>query len=283
MYGENYEDESWDETSPGRRWGLIAFVTLSVLVLVAGVAVTVFGLGRESPSTRPAAQVAPTDSPAAIDTPSPTPEVTTPPPTTAAATPSRTPSRRPKSTDLPPAPKPKVTNTVNCPTFPFAPATNAAIKAELKRASTHTYWKSFPAIKVPERLLQATAWTESSWRQAVLACDGGQGLMQLMPDTVKQVNLRFGVSWNASTLSGNVNAGANYLAWSIKYLGDTFYGGSYDLAGVVNGISLLDATISAYNNGAGAVFPDQGTAGITNWSYVNAVKGNMQSCPCDAY
>jgi hypothetical protein len=40
--------------------------------------------------------------------------------------------------------------------------------------------------------------------------------------------------------------------------------------------------ISGYNNGAGAVDLTKGTAGITNWTYVNSVRGLMTRCPWPA-
>jgi hypothetical protein len=82
-----------------------------------------------------------------------------------------------------------------------------------------------------------------------------------------------------NTLQGNAHLGGNYLAWSVRYFGDLYFGGSYDLGNQ----ALLDAVISAYNYGAGAVDPTKGEAGIPNWSYVNRVKQYMASCPCDAW
>jgi len=148
-----------------------------------------------------------------------------------------------------------------CPTRTTGPAAPFPdVRSALKTAAAHTYWRSTPSIKIPERLLQAVAMTESTWRSNVLACDGGIGLMQVMPGTVKHINGRFGTSWNANTLQGNA-----------------YVGGNYDLANP----ALLDAVISAYNYGAAAVDPTKGAAGIPNPAYVNKVKGYLASCPCD--
>jgi len=121
--------------------------------------------------------------------------------------------------------------------------------------------------------------TESSWRSNVIACDGGIGLMQVMPDTVTQINNRFGTKWDVNTLQGNAHLGGNYLAWTVKYLGDLYFGGSYDLTNQ----PLMDGVIAAYNYGAGAIDPTKGAAGIPNPGYVNQVKQYMASCPCDAF
>src|SRR4029450_8597862 len=116
-------------------------------------------------------------------------------------------------------------------------------------------------------------------RSNICSGDGGLGLMQVMPATVTQINNRFGTTWDVNTLQGNAYLGGNYLAWSTRYLGDLYFGGSYDLGNP----ALLDAVIAGYNVGAGAVDPTKGEAGIPNWSYVNRVKGYLASCPCDVW
>jgi soluble lytic murein transglycosylase-like protein len=113
----------------------------------------------------------------------------------------------------------------------------------------------------------------------VIACDGGIGLMQVMPNTVTQINNRFGTTWDVNTLQGNAHLGANYLAWSIRYLGDLYFGGSYDLTNE----TLLNSVIAAYNYGAGAIDPTKGAAGIPNPEYVNRVRQYMAECPCDSW
>jgi soluble lytic murein transglycosylase-like protein len=205
------------------------------------------------------------------------------PSTVPSASPTRTaratPSKNPNATEpAPPAP-PRTTPPGCVPTEKGTRATYAQVRAALKVSAGHTYWRSVPTIRVPERLLIAVAMQESTWRSNVIACDGGIGLMQVMPDTVTQINNRFGTTWNVNTLQGNAHLGGNYLAWSVRYLGDLYFGGSYDLGNP----ALLDAVISAYNYGAGAVDPTKGEAGIPNWSYVNAVKRYMASCPCDGW
>jgi soluble lytic murein transglycosylase-like protein len=203
-------------------------------------------------------------------------------PSTAATTPRPTkasPSKNPKAT-LPPPPAPPRTTPPGCtPTVRGTAASYANVRAALKVSAGHTYWASVPSIRVPERLLVAVAMTESSWRSNVIACDGGIGLMQVMPDTVSQINNRFGTKWDVNTLQGNAHLGANYLAWTVRYLGDLYFGGSYDLSNQ----ALMDGVIAAYNYGAGAIDPTKGAAGIPNPGYVSQVKQYMAGCPCDAW
>ena len=189
----------------------------------------------------------------------------------------------------PPAPV-KVSAAPGCvPTYPDPVATKAQISAQLGTASTYTFWRtSAPTLRVPLNLLKAVAWQESGWQSAILACDGGIGVMQVMPSTVQQVNDRFGTTWNPHIMSGNVMVGANYLAWLIKYIGDLYYGSLYD---VTTDTGLLNSVIAAYNVGPGNVDPvanvvKVGTTPypkIADYSYVKSVRALMTSCPCSAY
>ena len=103
-----------------------------------------------------------------------------------------------------------------------------------------------------------------------------------MPATASWMNQRFGTSYDYRTLTGNTMIGAEYLEWLVKYFGDVYYQGSYDLTvpAVPGGVSLLDAVVSAYNYGAGAVDPTKGRGGVPNWWYVDDVEALMTNCPC---
>lgn len=84
------------------------------------------------------------------------------------------------------------------------------------------------AVSAP--LVAAVAWQESRFNQAAVSPKGAQGIMQLMPATAR----RLGV--DASTLSGNIEGGAAYLAQMLqRFEGD------------------LPRALAAYNAGPEAV------------------------------
>lgn len=184
----------------------------------------------------------------------------------------------------PPAPAPSSPAPgASCPTYSGPKAPKTDVRAALDTAAAKQFWPvSAPSIKLPANLLYAVAWQESGWQSTIIACDGGVGTMQIMPNTATWMNNRFGTSYDLNTLSGNVMIGGEYLAWLVKYFGDAYYQGSYDLSvpAPSGGVSLLDSVVSAYNYGAGAVDPTKGRAGIPNWQYVDNVEALMTNCPC---
>ena len=196
------------------------------------------------------------------------------------------PSRRPPvETKLPPPPPAKPPSTTDCPRYVGEQASRAEVKEALTEAAARTYWpKSAPSIKVPLNMIKAVAWQESGWQSNIIACDGGVGLMQVMPDTAEYVNWRFGQSYDINDYRDNAALGANYLAWLIKYFGDVYFGGDYTL--VYDGECashtapcLVNAVIAAYNYGFGAVDTDQGIV-IPNPRYVENVRALMSECEC---
>ena len=140
--------------------------------------------------------------------------------------------------------------------------------------------------------MDAFAWTESSWQSTVVACDGGIGLMQLMPDNVTFLNQRFDTNYDVHTVSGNTALGAMYIEWLTAYFG-TYYFGSYDLMNATAPIgtggvtlTLLDVVIAAYNVGPDAVEDTHGTVdgsddtlSIPNSGYVAKVRSAYSSQP----
>jgi soluble lytic murein transglycosylase-like protein len=278
------DEVTWAGANRRTRWGLIGFVSVAAVVMISLCGLGfVLAKGTDAPEPKTASGVESPAFPSAVATSTvPVPAAT---PTTARAAPTSArptkaaPSKNPKAT-LPPPPAPPRTSAPGCvPTEKGTNASSTHVRAALKVSAGHTYWASVPSIRVPERLLIAVAMTESSWRSNVIACDGGIGLMQVMPNTVTQINNRFGTTWDVNTLQGNAHLGANYLAWTIRYLGDLYFGGSYDLSDP----TLMGSVIAAYNYGAGAVDPTKGAAGIPNPGYVSQVRQYMASCPCDAW
>ncbi|MFJ9691123.1 transglycosylase SLT domain-containing protein [Kitasatospora sp. NPDC101183] len=144
---------------------------------------------------------------------------------------------------------------------------------------------------LPVNLVKAIAWQESGWQSGILACDGGIGTMQIMPNTVDWMNGKFGTKSDPKTLNGNVQLGSQLLDWLVAYYGDSSFGGAYDLSPdpATGKTPLLDLVISAYNAGAGNVHYNTvtdpasgqvvGSLVIPNPSYVANVKALMASQP----
>ena len=274
----------------GYRARLVVAGLLAALVVV-GLAGCWFG---GSPR-RTAAPVTITSDPPPSDpasaSPSPIQAAPPPPPTTAASRPRPrvSPSKKPTQVPLPPPPHPpgpKPTTPApgaTCPTYSGPAVPKATVRTALDAAAgTHFWPNSAPSISVPKNLMYAEAWQESGWQATIVACDGGIGTMQIMPATATWMNQRFGTSYDVHTVSGNTMIGAEYLEWLVKYFGDVYYQGSYDLTVPADpgGVSLLDAVVSAYNYGAGAVDPTKGRAGVPNWWYVDDVEALMTNCSC---
>ncbi|MEV4508723.1 lytic transglycosylase domain-containing protein [Dactylosporangium sp. NPDC049525] len=294
-YGSFYDDDNtaeqpWDDDRADRprrrRAGLIFLVGALVVVgLIAVGGLTVLLKGHdtvptavESRPSRSAAEPSVEPTEVVLETTS------APPSPTPSATPSKTPAAKksiapPKQTALPPPP-PKVSTKPGCqPEYKGTQLPKSTVREYLDAASVKQFWGSatpaeVQAIRVPKRLLYGVAEQESGWQSNIYACDGGVGVMQIMPDTETWMNQRFGTSWKIGTPQDNVMLGGQYLAWAIRYFGEQL--GTFDVMG--EDTTLLNAVISAYNNGAGAVDLTKGNAGITNWTYVNNVRALMTRC-----
>ncbi|GAB3940557.1 hypothetical protein GCM10027614_24430 [Micromonospora vulcania] len=207
--------------------------------------------------------------------------------TTSAAPKPRAVPKPPTETKVPPAP-PKPAPSSCKPSYKGTQATRAQAKAALSDAAARTYWPtSAPDIKIPLDLLRATAWQESGWQSNIYACDGGVGLMQVMPATATWMNQRFDQSYQIDDYRDNAYLGANYLAWLTKYIGDMYFESDFrldaDLCTAELNSCLLNAVISAYNFGHGAVAQEGKPLAIPNPSYVRNVRALMTECVCLAY
>jgi soluble lytic murein transglycosylase-like protein len=193
------------------------------------------------------------------------------------------PSRSPTTEKLPPPP-PRPSPSSCTPTYAGYKATRVEAREALEAAAGRTYWpNSAPEIKVPVNLVKAVAWQESGWQSNIVACDGGIGLMQVMPGTADYVNDRFDQSYDINEYRDNATLGANYLAWLVKYFGDVYFESNYDLTVEdPDNPVLLDAVIAAYNVGPGAVDTSAGLV-IPNRTYVNNVIALMGGCVCLSY
>ena len=114
------------------------------------------------------------------------------------------------------------------------------------------------AVGVDSALLKAVAWRESNWRM-VDAPDGGIGVMQLMPDTVRWLKgFYIPGTWDPHDLTANVHAGAVLLL-----LYSRLYGG--DVARMA----------AAYHGGMGALLQGNATAEMAR--YVGTVIAYRQA------
>lgn len=199
----------------------------------------------------------------------------------------RTVPRRPTETRVPP-PIRRPPRPADCPTYKGTQATRAEVKAALSAAADRIYWPvSAPDITIPLTLLKATAWQESGWQSNIYACDGGVGLMQVMPDTATWMNERFEKSYRIGVYQDNAYLGATYLAWATKYIGDMYFEADYRLdpalcTSELNSC-LLNAVIASYNYGHGAVAQEGKPLAIPNPSYVRNVRALMTECVCLQY
>ncbi|SIN08285.1 transglycosylase SLT domain-containing protein [Micromonospora cremea] len=219
---------------------------------------------------------------------SPTPKPTKKPTRTSGpATKPRPVAKPPTETKVPPAP-PKPAPTSCKPSYKGTQATRAEAKAALADAAARIYWPtSAPSIKIPLNLVKATAWQESGWQSNIYACDGGVGLMQVMPDTATWMNQRFEQSYDIDDYQDNAYLGANYLAWLTRYIGEMYFESDFRLeAGLCSSelnSCLLNAVIAAYNFGHGAVAQEGEPLTIPNPSYVRNVRALMTECVCLGY
>lgn len=162
------------------------------------------------------------------------------------------------------------------------------VKSALKSAAGRVYWRTeAPALRLNYPLVKAVAWQESGWQSNIHNCDGGAGVMQVMPDTVDMINNRFGLSYDSAKFQDNVLVGANYLAWLTKWAGDNYFKGSYNLSASKckspSSWCLLNVVISGYNAGAGGIESAASSKTLPNPQYVAAVRALMKRCQCDQF
>ncbi|WBC16944.1 transglycosylase SLT domain-containing protein [Micromonospora sp. WMMA1998] len=289
------------------RVGVSRWAAAAVAALVAAGLVTGCG-GEEQPVREVAAElptVAPVEAPEEVpaDAPSEEPPAVEAmggrpsPSASASAKPRPKPSRTstkplakpkpPTETQVPPAP-PKPAPAGCKPSHRGTKATQSQVKSALADAAARTYWPtSAPDIRIPSVLMKATAWQESGWQSTIVACDGGVGLMQVMPATAEWMNQRFGQSYDIDDYRDNAYLGGTYLAWLTKYIGDMYFESDYrldaSLCTAELNSCLLNAVISAYNYGHGAVAREGQPLAIPNPQYVYNVRELMTTCECLAF
>ncbi|MBO3737146.1 lytic transglycosylase domain-containing protein [Actinoplanes flavus] len=222
----------------------------------------------------------------------PTVEETTQEPEPEPTTPSPAPSKTKASKKPTASPSPAQTDwsqVPDCFDYVGKNISKAKAKTALKKASGRIYWRTeAPQLKLNFTLVKAVSWQESGWQSAIKNCDGGFGLMQVMPDTLDHMNQRFGLAYDATgNHQDNAYAGANYLAWLTRYFGDRYFKESYDLSPSKckshSSWCLLNVVVSGYNAGYGTVDAAAKSKTLPNPDYVDSVRSLMADCPCDKY
>lgn len=263
-------------------------VRLMLLGVLALVVTAGCGLLGSSPSSTPATAEA-------IETPlqlAATPEVPITTPPSESPSPSRKPSPS-KSKAKKPSPSATTEDPNNfqapaCATYDGKAVSKASAKSALTAAAAKHYWPlSAPSLTVSSDLVRSVAWNESGWQSNIINCDGGRGLMQVMPDTVSMINSRFVQTYDVKDYKQNAILGANYLAWLTKDIGDNYFKGSYDLSTSkcksASSWCLLNTVIAAYHAGVGTVESAASSKTLPVPSYVYVVRSLMTSCYCDRY
>lgn len=221
------------------------------------------------------------------ETTEPAPEETTPSPK-----PKKSPSKKPpkvKATSPAPTEDPNNFQLPACAHHSGTAVSKSKARSALLTAAGKTYWPgSAPQLKLSFDLVKSVSWHESGWQSDIVNCDGGRGLMQVMPDTASMINNRFGTAYEASDYRQNAILGANYLAWLTKYFGDNYFKGKYDLSTgkcrTHASPCLLNMVIAAYNSGFGTVDNTyKNGKKLPNPAYVDSVRSLMSSCYCDRY
>ncbi|BBH67024.1 hypothetical protein ACTI_37090 [Actinoplanes sp. OR16] len=255
----------------------------AVVLVVAG------GCGLAGTSEGEKVAVAP-PSAVAEESPSPSPEITDEPVIEESPSVKPSPSKKKASKKPSPTPTEDPNNfqAPDCAEFEGKEVSKAKAKAALNAAATKAYWPtSAPKLKVPADLIRAVSWHESGWTSNIVNCDGGFGLMQVMPDTEAFINQRFEQSYDSHAYKQNAVIGANYLAWLTKAFGDQYFKGSYSLSTSKcksdSSLCLLNMVIAGYNMGRGSVDEGYANGELVNPEYVGVVRNLMRDCYCDRY
>ena len=260
----------------------------AVVALIVAAGCGMGGMGGNAAGTpaQPAASdTGPQFEPITPTTTEATTETTTQPaakPTSSKASP------KPSRTKATPTEDPNNFQAPACATYEGKAVSKAKAKSALNAAAAKHYWPtSAPTLTVPSDLVRAIAWNESGWQSNIVNCDGGYGLMQVMPDTVDMMNNRFGEDYDSHDYQQNAEVGANYLAWLTRYIGNNYFGGNYSLSTSkcksTSSWCLLNTVIAAYHAGVGTIEQNATSKKLPSGDYVYVVRSLMSSCYCDRY
>ncbi len=79
---------------------------------------------------------------------------------------------------------------------------------QLRRKAEYYVAEYAQHYNVPVEFVRAVVEQESAWQQCSVSPKGAAGLMQLMPDTARRLNVQ-----NRCDVNQNVSGGVRYLAW----------------------------------------------------------------------
>ena len=87
---------------------------------------------------------------------------------------------------------------------------------QLRREAEYYVAEYAQRYNVPVEFVRAVVEQESAWQQCPVSPKGAAGLMQLMPDTARRLNVQ-----DRCDVNQNVSGGVRYLAWLMtKFDGD---------------------------------------------------------------
>jgi soluble lytic murein transglycosylase-like protein len=133
------------------------------------------------------------------------------------------------------------------------PAPAATRPARPPRVLSNRLTSAASRFRISDRLIEAVAWQESRFNQQARSVKGAIGVMQLMPETARELGV------DAAELSDNVDGGAAYLS---------------KLFGLYDGDVIL--TLSAYNAGPAAVARYRGEPPfLETRNFVDGVLGRL--------
>jgi soluble lytic murein transglycosylase-like protein len=214
-------------------------------------------------------------------------ESATPEPAKTTKAPAKKP-KKPKATKATPTGPANNFQAAACFDYDGKAVSKSKVKSALNAAAAKHYWPvSEPTLMVPADLVRSIAWNESGWQNNIVNCDGGYGLMQLMPGTVDQMNQRFEKSYDVKDYRQNAVIGANYLAWMTRYLGHLYFHDNFSLSTSkcksASSWCLLNTVIAGYHAGVGSVEANAAQKKLPSPDYVYVVRSLMSSCYCDTY
>lgn len=127
------------------------------------------------------------------------------------------------STTAPPAADPHAIERTFCATYQppgGRTALPASLRGDPKRLALRPVFAKWARVYgVPLDLMEAEAWQESGWSNAVVSPDGAVGIGQLLPTTAVFVNQALGANLKLANPSDNIRMMAAFLGYLLRATG----------------------------------------------------------------